>query len=102
MAFIWTALALTLACTLAGFPPALKCLRFAYISYKPFGKSVTLIYGKNAFLGLVWTCTLGGVMAVFCLISAITSCAVIAGIPSAGQWVKLIKRALFPYAAITD
>ena len=101
IALLWAITGGLIACTLIGFPAAIRCFKNAYISYKPFGKSVTVIYGKISLLGLVWIFTFGGVLAFCCMITACASCAVIAGIPTLGQWAKLIKLALMPFAVIS-
>ena len=97
-ALMWAAAGTLLTCTLIFFPAAVSCYKNAYIAYKPFGRNITVIYGKISLLGLVWTLTFGAVMAFFCMAAACASCAVIAGVPTLGQWSKLIKLALFPYA----
>ena len=102
IALLWLIAGGVFTCTLALFPLAIRCFKCAYISYKPFGRSVTVIYGKISFLGCVWILTFGAPLALYCILLACVSCAVLAGIPSLPQWSKLIKLALFPANAIIE
>ena len=102
LALLWSAVGTLLLCTMIGFPLSLKCYKFAYISYKPFGHSVTVVPGKNLPLALIWALTLGAVMCFICLTGAFVSCATVIGIPAVCQWLKIGRLGLFPFSSYVD
>ena len=95
-ALVWLALSALFAASLIGFPLTLTTLKNAYVCLKPFGSRITLVLGKNALLGLVWTLTAGWAFALFEIIRACAFLALPAGAFFAPQWLKLIRLALFP------
>lgn len=97
-ALVWLALSALFAASLVGFPLSLTTLKNAYVCLKPFGSRITLVLGKNAFLGLVWTLTAGWALALFEIIRACAFLALPAGAFFAPQWLKLIRLALFPFS----
>ena len=97
-ALVWLALSALFAASLVGFPLSLTTLKNAYVCLKPFGSRITLVLGKNALLGLVWTLTAGWAFALFELIRACAFLALPAGAFFAPQWLKLIRLALFPFS----
>lgn len=97
-AFVWLALSALFAASLIGFPLSLTTLKNAYVCLKPFGSRITLVLGKNALLGLVWTLTAGWAFALFEIIRACAFLALPAGAFFAPQWLKLIRLALFPFS----
>lgn len=97
-ALIWLALSALFAASLIGFPLSLTTLKNAYVCLKPFGSRITLVLGKNALLGLVWTLTAGWAFALFEIIRACAFLALPAGAFFAPQWLKLIRLALFPFS----
>lgn len=99
LALVWIAAGLITACSLIGFPLLPIFIKYAYVSYKPFGHSVVLIPGKNLFLGLVWALTAGALMAIVCLAGITVACVSIVGIPAVWQWFKIMRLALFPFSS---
>lgn len=97
-ALVWLALSALFAASLIGFPLTLTTLKNAYVCLKPFGSRITLVLGKNALLGLVWTLTAGWAFALFEIIRACAFLALPAGAFFAPQWLKLIRLALFPFS----
>lgn len=97
-ALVWLALSALFAASLVGFPLTLTTLKNAYVCLKPFGSRITLVLGKNALLGLVWTLTAGWAFALFEIIRACAFLALPAGAFFAPQWLKLIRLALFPFS----
>lgn len=97
-ALVWLALSALFAASLVGFPLSLTTLKNAYVCLKPFGSRITLVLGKNALLGLVWTLTAGWAFALFEIIRACAFLALPAGAFFAPQWLKLIRLALFPFS----
>lgn len=97
-ALVWLALSALFAASLVGFPLSLITLKNAYVCLKPFGSRITLVLGKNALLGLVWTLTAGWAFALFEIIRACAFLALPAGAFFAPQWLKLIRLALFPFS----
>lgn len=97
-ALVWLALSALFAASLIGFPLSLTTLKNAYVCLKPFGSRITLVLGKNALLGLVWTLTAGWAFALFEIIRACAFLALPAGAFFAPQWLKLIRLALFPFS----
>ena len=97
-ALVWLALSALFAESLVGFPLSLTTLKNAYVCLKPFGSRITLVLGKNALLGLVWTLTAGWAFALFEIIRACAFLALPAGAFFAPQWLKLIRLALFPFS----
>lgn len=97
-ALVWLALSALFAASLVGFPLSLTMLKNAYVCLKPFGSRITLVLGKNALLGLVWTLTAGWAFALFEIIRACAFLALPAGAFFAPQWLKLIRLALFPFS----
>lgn len=97
-ALVWLALSALFAASLIGFPLTLTTLKNAYVCLKPFGSRITLVLGKNALLGLVWTLTTGWAFALFEIIRACAFLALPAGAFFAPQWLKLIRLALFPFS----
>ena len=97
-ALVWLALSALFAASLVGFPLTLTTLKNAYVCLKPFGSRITLVLGKNALLGLVWTLTAGWAFALFEIIRACAFLALPAGGFFAPQWLKLIRLALFPFS----
>ena len=102
LAVMWSAAGTLLACTLIGFPIALRCYKYAYISYKPFGHRVTLVPGKNIVISIAWACTAGAVMGFICLTGAFISCATIVGLPAVWQWLKIGRLGMFPFSSYVD
>lgn len=97
-ALVWLALSALFAASLVGFPLSLTTLKNAYVCLKPFGSRITLVLGKNALLGLVWTLIAGWAFALFEIIRACAFLALPAGAFFAPQWLKLIRLALFPFS----
>lgn len=97
-ALVWLALSALFAASLIGFPLSLTTLKNAYVCLKPFGSRITLVLGKNALLGLVWTLTAGWAFALFEILRACAFLALPAGAFFAPQWLKLIRLALFPFS----
>ena len=97
-ALVWLVLSALFAASLVGFPLSLTTLKNAYVCLKPFGSRITLVLGKNALLGLVWTLTAGWAFALFEIIRACAFLALPAGAFFAPQWLKLIRLALFPFS----
>lgn len=97
-ALVWLALSALFAASLVGFPLTLTTLKNAYVCLKPFGSRITLVLGKNALLGLVWTLTAGWAFALFEIIRACAFLTLPAGAFFAPQWLKLIRLALFPFS----
>lgn len=97
-ALVWLALSALFAASLIGFPLSLTTLKNAYVCLKPFGSRITLVLGKNALLGLVWTLIAGWAFALFEIIRACAFLALPAGAFFAPQWLKLIRLALFPFS----
>lgn len=97
-ALVWLAISALFAASLVGFPLSLTTLKNAYVCLKPFGSRITLVLGKNALLGLVWTLTAGWAFALFEIIRACAFLALPAGAFFAPQWLKLIRLALFPFS----
>lgn len=97
-ALVWLALSALFAASLIGFPLSLTTLKNAYVCLKPFGSRITLVLGKNALLGLVWTLTAGWAFALFEIIRACAFLALPEGAFFAPQWLKLIRLALFPFS----
>lgn len=97
-ALVWLALSALFAASLVGFPLSLTTLKNAYVCLKPFGSRITLVLGKNALLGLVWTLTAGWAFALFEIIRTCAFLALPAGAFFAPQWLKLIRLALFPFS----
>lgn len=97
-ALVWLVLSALFAASLIGFPLSLTTLKNAYVCLKPFGSRITLVLGKNALLGLVWTLTAGWAFALFEIIRACAFLALPAGAFFAPQWLKLIRLALFPFS----
>lgn len=97
-ALVWLALSALFAASLVGFPLSLTTLKNAYVCLKPFGSRITLVLGKNALLGLVWTLTAGWAFALFEIIRACAFLVLPAGAFFAPQWLKLIRLALFPFS----
>lgn len=97
-ALVWLALSALFAASLVGFPLTLTTLKNAYVCLKPFGSRITLVLGKNALLGLVWTLIAGWAFALFEIIRACAFLALPAGAFFAPQWLKLIRLALFPFS----
>ena len=95
-------LAALCVCGAITFPLAPRALRYAYISYKPFGKSVAVIYGKNAFLGCLWACSLGALCAAPVLTAALAACAAGFGFFLLPQWVKVVRLILFPFSCALE
>ncbi len=101
-ALLWLLLAALCVCGAITFPLAPRALRYAYISYKPFGKSVAVIYGKNAFLGCLWACSLGALCAAPVLAAALAACAAGFGFFLLPQWVKVVRLILFPFSCALE
>ena len=97
-ALVWLALSALFAASLIGFPLSLTTLKNAYVCLKPFGSRITLVLGKNALLGLVWTLIAGWAFALFEIIRACAFLALPAGAFFAPQWLKLIRLAHFPFS----
>lgn len=97
-ALVWLALSALFAASLVGFPLSLTTLKNAYVCLKPFGSRITLVLGKNALLGLVWTLIAGWAFALFEIIRACAFLVLPAGAFFAPQWLKLIRLALFPFS----
>ena len=98
LALFWIALAVAFTLTVVGAPLAIACMRAAYVSYKPFGKRVSVVIDRPV-LSLVWLFTAGVAMGVFCVAGVMACMITIVGIPMIPQWGKVAVVSAMPFGS---
>lgn len=99
LGLLWTILGLLLCITIIGIPFGLQCFKFATLCMAPFGKNVTIYFGKHPLINLIWFFLFGWEMFIVYLCTAIAQCITIIGIPNGLQSLKMASLALFPFGA---
>ncbi|MDE6189883.1 MAG: hypothetical protein K2G37_06335 [Clostridia bacterium] len=99
LSLLWYAVGTVLLFSVVGFPLSVECFRIGWLNYKPFGKSVALIFDRPI-ISLLWLITFGWVIGVISLVNAIFSCLTVVGLPLVGQWVKVCRLAFFPFCSV--
>ncbi len=95
----WALAGLLLCITVIGIPLGLQCFKAARLSLAPFGKHVTLDYGKHPVANLIWAIFAGWELALLYLAAGVVNCVTIIGIPGGIQCFKMMKLAFFPFGA---
>lgn len=95
----WVLLGLFLCITIIGIPLGKQCFKAAALTFAPFGKRVTVHFGRHPIANLLWVILFGWEMALGYLLSGIFCCVTIIGIPLGLQAFKMTKLALLPFGA---
>ena len=86
--------------TIIGIPYGKQCLKFASLSFFPFGKEVQYGGGAVSMLAnVIWVVFFGVWMALENLIFGLLWCITIIGIPFGKQFFKIAKLSLLPFGA---
>ena len=97
LALGWFILGLLLCITVIGIPFGKVCFEVAKLTLAPFGKRVSLNFGKHPIANLLWVLIFGWGMALGYLASGIICCITIIGIPWGKMHFRLAKFALSPF-----
>ncbi len=99
-AFGWFVSGLIWCVTVVGIPWGLQCFKFAKLSLAPFGKDVVPGGGAPSLIAnVVWLLISGIPMALDHVLTGLTLCLTIVGIPFGMQHFKLASLALSPFGA---
>jgi len=99
-AFGWFLSGLIWCVTVVGIPWGLQCFKFAKLSLAPFGKDVVPGGGAPSLIAnVVWLLISGIPMALDHVLTGLTLCLTIVGIPFGMQHFKLASLALSPFGA---
>ena len=101
LAMIWAIIGLLLCLTVIGIPFGIQCLKIAGFVLWPFGRDITPGgFGVMGAIGnIIWIIVCGLGLCVGHLISGLTLCVTIIGIPFGLQHFKLAKLSLIPFGA---
>lgn len=81
-------------------PIGVQCVKFASLSFAPFGKEVVYSGGAVSFLvNVVWFLFSGLELALVNFVIGALLCVTIVGIPFGKQFFKIAKLALAPFGA---
>ena len=96
----WLIAGLLWCLTIVGLPIGVQCVKFASLSFAPFGKEVVYAGGAVSFLvNVLWFLFSGMELALVNLVIGALLCVTIVGIPFGKQFFKLAKLALAPFGA---
>lgn len=96
----WCLAGLLWCITIVGIPVGMQCLKFASLSFFPFGKEVR--YGGGAgslLLNIIWLIVSGVPLALEHAAFGALLCITVIGIPFGLQHFKLAQLALMPFGA---
>ena len=96
---LWCILGVLLCITVIGIPFATQCFKIARLSLMPYGKKVSLDFGKHPIANVLWLVFLGWEVGIAHLIIGALNCITIIGIPRGIQCFKITKLAFFPFGA---
>lgn len=100
LALCWVVVGLLCYITIIGIPLGRQCMKFAALSFAPFGREI--VYGggiPSAILNVLWCLTFGLVMALLHAAVGLVWCATIIGIPFGLQSFKMAKLVFLPFGA---
>ena len=98
-AILWCLGGLVCCITVVGIPLGIQLFKFAKMSFAPFGKKVTLHYGKHVIINTIWLFIIGWGMFIVYLFAGLLCCITVVGIPAGLQAFKFSKLALAPFGA---
>ncbi len=99
-AFGWFLSGLIWCLTVVGIPWGLQCFKFAKLSLAPFGKDVIPGGGAPSLIAnVIWLLISGIPMALDHVLTGLTLCLTIVGIPFGLQHFKMASLALSPFGA---
>jgi uncharacterized membrane protein YccF (DUF307 family) len=98
-ALIWLISGLLLCLTVIGIPFGLQCLKFARLTFLPFGSDVDPDFGAHPIMNLLWLFFVGWWLAIIYCVAAFIFFISIIGIPFGLQCLKLALLALCPFGA---
>lgn len=98
-ALIWLISGLLLCLTVIGIPFGLQCLKFARLTFLPFGSNVDPDFGSHPIMNLLWLFFVGWWLAIIYCVAAFIFFISIIGIPFGMQCLKLALLALCPFGA---
>ena len=95
----WAILGLLLCITIIGIPLGKQCFKAAKLTFAPFGKTVTVNFGKHPIANVLWAILFGWEMALGYLTCGVICCITIVGIPFGLQSFKMMALAFLPFGA---
>ena len=97
---LWLAAGLFWCLTIVGLPIGIQCVKFASLSFMPFGKEVAYSDSPVSFLvNVVWFLVSGMELALVNFVFGALLCLTVVGIPFGKQFFKIAKLALAPFGA---
>ena len=99
LALLWLLCGLVLCVTVIGIPLGVQCFKAAKLSLAPFGKRVSLDFGKHPIANIIWLILCGWEMACAYFFAGVANCVTVIGIPCGIQCFKMMKLAFFPFGA---
>ena len=99
LALLWGICGILFCVTIIGIPFGVQCFKLAKLSFAPYGKKVTLDFGKHPIANTLWAIIGGWGIALEYFIIGVLNCITIIGIPRGVQCFKIMKLAFFPFGA---
>ncbi|MBR6186736.1 MAG: YccF domain-containing protein [Clostridia bacterium] len=97
---LWLLAGLFWCLTIIGLPIGVQCVKFASLSFAPFGKEVVYSDSAVSFLvNVVWFLFSGMELALVNFVIGALLCLTVVGIPFGKQFFKIAKLALAPFGA---
>lgn len=95
---LWLLMGLLWCITIVGIPLGKQCLKFAKLTFAPFGKEIVDEGGTASTLAnILWILLTGIPMAIENFVFGFVLCCTIVGIPFGKQYFKIARLSLAPF-----
>lgn len=85
--------------TVIGIPFGVQCFKIAGVMLSPFGRQISLHFGKHPVCNVIWMLLFGWEFALVYALCSLFFYITVIGIPFGKQFFKLAQLSVFPFGA---